>query len=406
MRLAIAANTISQLIGKTIGAAATFFISILLARQFGVEGYGDFVKITTYIAFFFLVADFGLNAIYLQRQKDPQAFATLLGARSIGGVLLIFISLAILAFLPQGAYQGYTDIVRLGIILFSPAIFFQSLITTTNAIFQKHLRYDIATLAITLGSVVSVGTLFLLLRFIGSPAIAGPLALLCGSIVTTSVALIGVVRLGEPLAISLSPLRMSPLFLGALPLGLTLLFNLVYGHVDSIILTLTRNTTEVGIYGLAYKVFELMLVVPTFYMNTVYPVMLTSTGQKFDLILKKSFIFLLLASCALTLATWFAAPLLVHIQEGFVSSIPALRVLSLSLPLFFVSALTMWTLVALKKQILLVFIYGGAMILNISLNLWLIPTAGYMAAAWITVASEGLVLLVSGFFLLKYIHKI
>jgi O-antigen/teichoic acid export membrane protein len=404
MRLAIATNTISQLIGKAIGAGATFAISLLLARQFGVEGYGDFVKISTYVAFFFLIADFGLNAIYLQRQKETQALPALLAARLTGGFFLIFLSLAILAFLPSGETQGYTNIVNLGIILFSPAILFQGLITTANGVFQKHLRYDISTVALAAGSIVSVGTVFILLRFSIGPAITGPLALLAGSVITCAVALVGVKKLGESLTISFSPKEITPLFLRALPLGLTLLFTLIYGHVDSVILTLTRNTTEVGIYGLAYKVFELFLVFPTFFMNSVYPMMLKTNGPQLVTLFKKSFVFLFAASCCLSVIAWVGAPLIVYIQEGFMLSVLPLRVLSISLPLFFISALIMWTLIALKKQTLLVFIYGGAMILNIATNIWLIPMYGYMAAAWITVLSEGLVLLISGLFLLRYIR--
>ena len=406
MRYVIVANTFSQLVGKIIGAGTTFFISILLAKQFGVSGYGDFVKITTYIAFFFLIADFGLNAVYLQKQKDPFAFPTLLGSRIIGGFFLVFISLAVLVFLPHGQSQGYTDVVRLGIILFSPTILFQGLITTANAVFQKHLRYNIATLSLTLGSAASLGLLLLLLRLSGNAAIIGSFALLGGSIITATASLFGIKRLGEPLGISFSLTHMSSLFLRAFPLGLTLLFTLVYGHIDSIILTLTRATDEVGIYGLAYKVFELILVFPTFFMNAVYPIMLQATGDRLRVLLKKSFFFLLLVSCLLTLVTWFFAPLLTYIQEGFAASIAPLRVLSLSLPLFFVSSLTMWALVAFKKQMLLVVVYGGAMILNVSLNVWLIPQWGYMAAAWITLLSEGLVLGACGFFLLRYIARI
>ena len=171
----------------------------------------------------------------------------------------------------------------------------------------------------------------------------------------------------------------------------------MYGHADSVILTLTRTTTEVGVYGLAYKVFELALVFPTFFMNAVYPMMLET--DRFKTILKRSLVFLILASCVMIPVVWFAAPYLSRIQDGFAASVPALRVLSLSLPFFFVSALTMWALIALKRHMLLAGIYGGGMILNISLNLFFIPVWGYMAAAWITVVSEGLVLLVSGFFL-------
>lgn len=404
MRVRIVANTVSQLVGKLFGAGTTFFISLLLARQFGVEGYGDFIKITTYVAFFFLLADFGLNAIYLQKQNDVHAFGALLGTRIIGGILLIFLALAILAFLPLGVTQGYTTMVRFGIILFVPTIFFQALITTANAVFQKHLRYDIATFSIVIGSAISILVFFFLVRISSNAAVVGTISLLSGSITTTLVAFIGVKRLEHALTATLSPTHTTPLFLAAVPLGLTLLFTLIYGHIDSVILTLTRNTTEVGIYGLAYKVFEFLLVLPTFFMNTMYPLMLRTENKK--QIIKKSFFFLLLVSCLLSLVTWFSAPLLEEIQSGFTASVPALRVLSLSLPFFFISALTLWALIALNKQILLVFIYGGVMVINITFNAWLIPVFGYMAAAWITVACEGIVLLVSGFFLLRYIRTI
>lgn len=402
MRFLVAANTISQLVGKLLGAGTTFFISLLLARRFGVEGYGDFIKITTYVAFFFLLADFGLNAVYLQKQKEEHAFGALVGLRLIGGIFLVFLSLAILAFLPKGESQGYTNIVRFGIVLFAPAIFFQAMITSANAVFQKHLRYDFAAYAIAAGMAVSLLVLFMLLRISTSAAVVGSLTLLSGSAATALVSFMGVKRLEHALTVSYSPAHTAPLLVAAVPLGLTLLFTIIYGHIDSVILTLTRNTTEVGIYGLAYKVFEFFLVLPTFFMNVMYPLMLRTENKK--QIIKKSFFFLLLVSCLLSLVTWFSAPLLGEIQSGFAASTPALRVLSLSLPFFFISALCMWALIALNKQMLLVFIYGGVMILNVALNAWLIPDWGYMAAAWITLISEGLVLLVSGSFLLRYIR--
>jgi O-antigen/teichoic acid export membrane protein len=406
MRLVVAFNTVSQLLGKLFGAGATFFISLLIAQTFGVAGYGDFVKITTYISFFFLIADFGLNAIYLQKQKDVSAFSTLLSARVFGGIFLVFLSLALLAFLPQGTTDGYTNAVRFGIILFSPAILFQGLITTTNAIFQKRLRYDLATVSLAIGSIVSIGILLLMLQTSLSPSLIGPIALLGGTITTTVIAFWFVKKLNELSPLTFSLKQMHGLLWSSLPLGLTLLFTLVYGHIDSVILTLTRNTTEVGVYGLAYKAFELLLVVPTFFMNAVYPLLVKADTARFHALLKKSFIFLLVTSFFLSIITWICAPFLAYIQEGFAASVPALRVLSLSLPFFFLSSFVMWALIALKKQFLLAVIYGLAMILNISLNLWLIPMFGYMAAAWTTVIGEGLVLLLSGFFVLRYSPKI
>lgn len=391
-RKIIAFNTASQLTGKIIGAGTTFLVSLMVARQFGADGYGDFVKVTTYIAFFFLIADFGLNAVYLQKPKD--LWKSLLGLRIVGSLALMFLSLVILTFLPQGTSQGYTPLVRFGIFLFAPTILFQAIITTSNAIFQRDLRYELATIAIAVGSVVTLAVLWFTRE--------GILSLLAGS-VASAVASVVLIRTHEPLGIIVSKKTFRLLLVPAVPLGLTLVFNLVYGHADSIILTLTRQTAEVGIYGLSYRVFEVALVLPTFFMNAVYPMLLKAPRSSFKKILGSSLLFLLSASLFLTICLWAGAPILAKVRQDFASSVPALRVLSLGLPFFFVSAMTMWALVALRKQWLLFALYGAGMVLNVALNIFLIPTYGYMAAAWVTVVSEAIVLVASGVILLQFL---
>jgi O-antigen/teichoic acid export membrane protein len=65
----------------------------------------------------------------------------------------------------------------------------------------------------------------------------------------------------------------------------------------------------------------------------------------------------------------------------------------------------MWVLIAEKKQKLLLGIYGISMIINICLNYFFIPVYGYMAAAWITVGSEALVLSMSGISVVYLLKK-
>ncbi len=388
LRKQLFGNTLSQIIGRVISALATLGITILLARRFGADGYGDFVKITTFVAFFYLLADFGYNAIFL---RDETHWHDLLGLRIVTSVFLVSIALVVLLIIPHGTTQGYTLLVRFGILLFIPTILFQALTTSANALFQKHLRYDASAIAIAVGSCTS-----LILVWISSGIIPAITAILIGSGLTALVSLVLSKSFIKTFGISLSPLRLRSLFIASFPLGLTLLFNVVYFHIDSIILTFTRTSAEVGIYGLAYKIFELPLVLPTFFMNALYPVMLTYQKNELKHIIRKSCILLFFTSLLFTVAVWFSAPLLVYIKTDFSSAIPALRVLSLGLPFFFLSSLTMWILIAARKQHALVYIYGGSMVFNIALNMVFIPQYGYMAAAWITVASEALVLLVSG----------
>ena len=403
----VAINTLAQLIGKFFGAGTTFILSFIIARQFGASGFGDFVKITTFVSFFFLMADFGLNAIYMQR-TDDQALPSLFGLRIIGGVGLMLCCVAILAFLPQSASQGYTTFVRIGIIVFAPAIIFQALITSANAVFQKHLRYIDATLAVVAGSGVTLGVLLLvwISQIQIGGAILGVIALLSGSVATATVSLWLAHRI-TPLSVGVSMSSMGRLFTATIPLGLTLISNVVYSHADSVILAVTRSSPEVGTYGLAYKVFETLLVLPTFFMNAVYPVMLVAheRHERFVRLVKNIAGALLVSSIVLFFIAWFCAPYFIFIKSDFLSSVIYLRVLSFSLPFFFLSSLTMWMLVTYKRQWQLAWLYGLGMLINIGLNIWFVPRFGPIASAWITVISEGLILLGSCVMLFPLLSK-
>ena len=389
MKKIVAANTLAQLIGRGISALTTLVVTILVARQFGASGYGDFVKITTYAAFFYLIADFGINAIYLQHDT-VESWPALVVLRLIGGVMLMVMALLLLMLLPGTVNQGYSPMVRLGILFFSPTILLQGMITTANAVFQKKLRYDLATWAIFFGS---VSTILLLWRTTNMYFLVGAVG--AGTLVTALVSYLYATKLVGPARFAPTVGQMKRLLIPSIPLGITLLFNLVYFRADSVVITLTRPTTEVGIYGLAYKVFEVILVFPTFFMNAVYPLMVSQDDKKFREILRQSFIFLFLTSLLGVAAVWIAAPLVTFVKNDFVESVGALRVLALGLPFFFVTSATMWGLIAKKKQTTLAFIYGASMLVNIVGNILLVPKYGFMAAAWMTVVGEGMVLVLS-----------
>lgn len=407
---AVAANTVAQLVGRAIGAITTLLVTIVIAHQFGAAGYGDFVKVTTYAAFFYLIVDFGINAIFLQGEEQ-KAWPSLVALRLLGGAFLIIASLILLIFLPGSASQGYTPAVRAGILLFSPTILLQGLITCANAIFQKHLRYDRAMWAIFFGSIATAVLLWLFVYVMHATnllLVIGTVAL--GTLVTAVSSYVYATGLVGPIRIQPTIGVMKRLLIPSIPLGVTLLFNLVYFRADSVVITLSRPTSEVGMYGLAYKVFEVILVFPTFFMNAVYPFMVGGKPQmqraQFKKIFFQSIFFLFVTSLLSLFVVWIGAPLVTFIKSDFVSSIDALRVLALSLPFFFLTSATMWALIAIKKQAVLATIYGSSMMINIIGNIVLVPSHGFMAAAWMTVVGEGVVLLLSCVPLIKYLSVI
>ena len=98
MRTAISvfANTIVQGVGKVISAATTFLVIVLVGRAFGEAGYGEYAKIFALVELFYMVSDFGFNAIVVREAarnegETKKLFGNLLGLRlawSLGWVFL------------------------------------------------------------------------------------------------------------------------------------------------------------------------------------------------------------------------------------------------------------------------------------------------------------------------------
>src|SRR3989338_2180946 len=149
----ITLNTLYQIIGKVITMSVTIAATIIVTRTFGRQGYGAFSLMQTFPALFFIIADFGLNAIVTRElSKDwntaNRFFSSTLYIRILLSLVLIVVGSLIILFLP------YSDFVKFGIIISMFLILTQALFTTTNIIFQTKLRYDLPTIGLVSGSVI------------------------------------------------------------------------------------------------------------------------------------------------------------------------------------------------------------------------------------------------------------
>lgn len=414
LKLKIATNTLVQIIGRLITSGVTFLITVLVTRQFGLEGYGEFTKIMVYVALFYLISDFGFNAVVLKQmteEEEKQEFllSNLFGLRLVFALFLIFFALAILSFLPFNSYlnQGYSPTVKLGIIILSLTIITQAIFTTGNVIFQKKLRYDLSVLASSFGSALTA--IFVLsFTYLTAPLLAIISSYIFGGIFMAAVSIYFVKKIIKNFRLGFNSVIWLKYFKQALPLSATLIFNLIYFRIDMFILSFTRPNIEVGIYGFAYKFFEFPLVIPTFLMNSIYPVMLLKEKEsrgKLVKIIKTTAAVLLILSVSLTVISIIFAPLITLVRSDVDRSITALRLLSFSLPLFFLSSLFMWALITIGKQKIMMLIYFFSMLLNIILNLVFIPRYGYMAAVITTIFSELIVVLLTGYALVNLLKR-
>ena len=474
-RRKIARNALIQLIGKIITASSTILVTMLIIRHFGPAGFGDFITMITFPTLFWIMADFGFNAIAIReiskdRNKSQSYFSNLLLLRLGLATLLTLIALTALYFLP------YSPLVKLGASLNLGTIFMMAVFTTSQAVFQANLKYIYPVLAQCAGAVFNLVFVAVFIYFADFFVLAGPwptsfghakgmplqllgvvFGSLAGNILMAGMALIFVTRFVSLQTIKWDKKVAKRLFLATLPVGLALIFDVLDIKIDSVMLSILplpgvqSNSAAVGYYGTAFKIFEVILTIPFFFMSAIYPILVRhfqelhtrnriscsclpdllrnseragaipasprlaeglprrTAGGSYEVfeywtLAKKTFREAFLALLSLSvfglIAGQVLAPWLIRTLAGaeFTNSIPALRILFWTLPVFFITSLLMHTLLALEKQRVLPWVYGAALILNFVLNLIFIPRHSFLAAAVITGVTEAFILVCLGYF--------
>ena len=402
----VAANTLFQVIARVATSGTSFIITILIAHAFGVSGYGDFAKVTAFVSLFYLFADFGLNAVFLQQENAKQRFADLFYFRTFFGLLLLLIVNLLAAVLPYNASTGtgFSPGVHTGISIFSLTLLTEAIVYTATVVFQQNLSYEFFMLSSFIGSLTTLLLVFGITRFSTSlPLLLG--CFVVGGISKSISALVFAKRQILPMTVDTTFLK--KLFIETLPITFMLVCNLIYFRIDMFLLSLLKPSTDVALYDLSYKFFDFLIALPLFLSNALYPSLLTQVKENTittTAIKRYSIIFFLLSLFVL-IPVWIAAPLLQLIRHDFLPAVVPLRILLVSLPLFFVTSILQWVLVAKKEQKFLAGVYFLLTIVNIVLNLVFIPKFSYIASSIITGIGELLVLLALGIKLLYFKHN-
>lgn len=402
----VSKQTFWQIIGKAVTSITTLLTLSVVTRSYGASATGVFTLTLTYLAFFYMALEFGINAYLLPsllKDNSKDIWQKLLGLRIAWAFCLFLLANTLPYFLPFQS-PSFNQSVFYG----SLAILFASFYISVNAIFQSKLRYDQSVIASSLGTIVATVTI-IILALNKAPVPYLLLGHALGWLADSATAYILIKKILIPRPVfDLGFIK--EVFIKVWPISATLVLNIVYFRADSFIIGAFRNFSEVGVYNLAYQVFQSALVLPTFIMNGYYPIMLQkleSDHSLFRLEIRKALGVMLLLAVGGTLATLLLAPAIVGLiaGEGFEGSVTSLRILSYGFPAYFVSSLLMWTLVSLKRYKSLVVIYLIGLIFNIGLNLLLIPKYSYIASSWLTGASEYLILLLQLIILRKLLFK-
>ena len=375
----IASNTLAQLVAKFFGAGLTLLTTYYTIRLAGIDLYGDLTKILVLVAVGFTSIDFGLNAEVIRSSKTEANMRKAIGSVILARLLISLLVISFLNLVVRLLPGGYSPAVKSVFWIGSLAILFQGLYTSSNSWFQYQLGYWKSTLSVVLGSLV--GTALTLYFLKSAPTLTN--FVLANTLGYFVMAVTSLHLLPKFENLSIYDLRLAfRLLRGSLVLGLILIASVLASKIDTVILGIFRSSAEVGEYGFAYRIFDVILVLPVFVMNIIYPLSLReSKPLNGSSLMSKTTKVLALIAIPTAIFLYFIAPSIILVKPGLTVAISVLRILAISLPLFYVTAPLMWDLIAKKHDKIVLVVYLFATLINATLNLLFIPRFGAVVAA-------------------------
>lgn len=394
-----------QVLARVFTILVGIFILSLISRNFGEEGTGVYTLAFTYLSFFYLAVDLGLNGYILERyQKNKEEVNKLFNFRFYWAIILMFLAIFTLPFWPFFSEQSRNTVLFGAITIITFGIN-----NTVNLVLQGGHTYYKQTISSILGSLIAA--------IIGGYILKSTLPIeyfaltQVGMGIGTSLILLTLIKQEINIKLGYPDFRYPVQVLKtAWPVCVTLIINTVYFRADSFILSTFRPLSEVGNYNLAYTIFQDTLILPTFIMNSYYPIMLKNMSIDRSIFFRqlKLGAFLMSGIGIFALAGGFMlSPFVVWVLSGggFLGSVESLRILSISYPAFFLSSLFIWTLMAFGEYKKMLVIYITGFLFNLGLNFIFIPSYTFFAASWITVASEYLILVLQTIILYRMIKS-
>jgi len=397
-------NTTFQIAGRLLSFILSFISIFILTRYLDVSGYGNFVLIFSYLSFFGFLSDMGLSLIIVREfskkisnpAKQMEAFILI---KIILTLLSILLALLTLIFFP------YSDQIKLAIVIGSFAVAIGGLNGFGASIFQSRLKMDLVTLIDQITKIITVVFIgiFVILKlnfyFIVSSVLLGNSV---GFIITLFY-LHKEINIFQGIKLRNFSLN-KKLLKDSLLMGVVTLLAFSYFKVDSLILSIYKNSEELGIYSLAYKIIENILLFWGFYMASIFPLFSLyskNNFKKYINIFNNSLTLSIIYSASCLIIGYNQTVFIVNLFGGseFMQSIIPLRILLLAVPLFLINNIfyhSFLSLYKIKPVIVSLFI---SLIFNVLLNIIFIPHYGYIAASYITVVTELILLILYSFFI-------
>ena len=370
--------------------------TLVIVRSLSVEAFGRFSFVFGFLGLLAILTDLGIGRVVVRDLHDPGhdparyagAFITLRMAMGIVGYALA-VSVVVLGGYPSEVVAA-TAVAGLGMVLSTPS-------DALNAVFQAHLRigtYAVANvvaqagqLALTAAIATAGGTVVLF----ALPAVLFEVVAITWKAV--------LVRRVQPIRLNVDFVAWRQLLRLAGPLAIGLVLTDAYYRIDTVILSKLSTFSAVGVYGVMYKFVDIVHFLPSALNVTALPLLARTwggDGRDFRDVFRRSVSLTLITSALIAVEfALFARPIISLLYGArYADGAWAGRLVVAAECLNAFSMLAATVLLTMGRTRIYSVAALVGLLLNVGLNLWLIPDHSYNGAAAATLATAVLVVVV------------
>ncbi|NPV54706.1 MAG: flippase [Firmicutes bacterium] len=395
-------NLINLLIATLITESIGFIVVAYLARKLTTVGFGRLAFAQAILSYFILLGDFGLNLFGTREvarnrgniQKIVNGVVTLQGTLSTiaAGLMVLFASL-----IPRPPED------KALIMLYSITIILTGI--SIDWVFRGLERMAIVACSRIIRALIYSGLVFLLVRE-QSDILKVPLyAIISAALAVAVMAAIYIKKCGW-----IRPYFNVEFSRYALKIGIPFFFSIVliriYYNLDTVMLGFMKTDEMVGLYNAAYKIILVILGLGGLLQEALFPLSaryFKESQEKLKILLNISEkIYITLALPIGVGGTLLAKPILVLIYGSSYdgATMPFQILLWTVIVIFFTLTFGLALMTCDQERVYMLCVGCGALV-NIVLNLMLIPSFGMAGAAIATLISESVVAVIAVFLVNK-----
>ena len=264
----IAANTAFQIFGKIISTTLGVIITILLTRFLGPVGYGQYTFVLVFVTMFGVIGDWGLSIITIREASKHVEDA----GKIIGNVLVIRMAMSIVAAIASIVaihVLPYDPALRVLVSIASVYLLAISIKTSFQIVFTVKLKLQNWAISEIAANLVALLLVVLFIKNSGEL----PQILWAFNLGHIFAAIVAAILAKQLLPVKLSWKREESKYLlsEALPMGAILVLFTIYNRMDTLILNYYHGDDAVGIYGAAYRIFEVLILGAAYFTNSILP---------------------------------------------------------------------------------------------------------------------------------------